>query len=140
MGGWQSINLKDITPERREQITLGDYVFELLPGSKFDERGAVQASASITDEGELRGRRAFFSYPDPTSVSQAGKPMTWSAQALKKLEQALGLDAEDGETPVDYLNRAAGTRFGASVILAKNPYPDGTPKHELGIFTVRPAV
>jgi hypothetical protein len=137
---WNEINLKDVKPERREEIALGDYVFELLPGTILDDRGAVKAAAAIADEGSFRGRRAFFSFPDPNGVSAAGKSMAWSAQALKKFEQALGIDADDGENPVDYLNRVAGTRFGAAIVMARQPYQDGSEKHELGLFTFKPAV
>lgn len=138
--GWSDINLKDVKPEQRDELPLGAFTFELMPGAKFDDYGGVSVSASIVDEGEARGRRAFFSYPDPSSVAQNGKVKKWSAGALKQLEQALGVDALDGESPTDYLNRAAGTRFGAEVKVSKRLREDGTPRHELSIFTTRPAV
>lgn len=137
---WTEINLKDVKPEVREEIPLGSYTFELMPGAKFDDYGAVSVSAAVVSEGDARGRRAFFSFPDPTSVSQAGKPKSWSAQALKKFEIALGTDAEDGESPTDYLNRVAGSRFGAEVKLSTRTRQDGSPRHEVNIFSFVPAV
>lgn len=140
MGGWQTVNLKDVKPEQRDEIPVGTYVFELMPGTKYDDYNGVSVSAAIVSEGDTRGRRAFFSFPDPTSTSQAGKPKTWSAQALKKFEIALGIEAEDGESPTEYLNRVAGTRFGAEIKLSTRTRQDGSPRHELNIFSFTAAV
>lgn len=138
--GWNEVNIKDL-PVGREQVALGEYTFQLLPGAELDEYGAIQVQAAIASDGDNKGRRVFFSYPDPTGVSKAGKSMKWSAQAFKQLEQALGVDATDAESPLEYLNRAAGSLF-AAVVGARTYIKDGEQKtkHELSVFTVKPAV
>jgi hypothetical protein len=86
--------------------------------NKFTQAEELNLSASIA-EGDFAGRRVFWTYPDPSSVSKNGKPFTWSAQAMKKLEISLGLDAFEGESLVDFFNRAANSnsnRFGAALI------------------------
>lgn len=139
---WTDVNLKDVVVEKPDfpEIPLGTYTFELLPGAKMDDYNGVSVSAAVVTEGESRGRRAFFSFPDPTSLSQAGKPKSWSIQALKKFEVALGVEANDGESPTEYLNRAAGTRFGAEIKLSTRTKQDGSPRHELNIFSFTAAV
>lgn len=131
---WQAIDLKNINPNL-EIIPAKQYVFELLAGAKYGERdpGRIEANAAIVNDGEFTGRRLFFSYPDPTTKE-------WSPKALKRLEQSLGVDAEEGEDPVAYLNRAAGSRFGAAVThTAPTPeYPNA--RANLNIFSVKPSV
>jgi hypothetical protein len=109
---WNDVKLADVSVEQFPEIPQGTYSFELLPGAstrvnKFGTEELV-VSAAI-NEGPEAGRRVFLQYPDPASVnSETGKKATWSAQALKKLEIALGTDQAEGETPVEFLNRVAG--------------------------------
>lgn len=101
------------------------------------------ASAAITD-GPNAGRRVFLQYPDPESVNtQTGKKATWSAQALKKLEIALGTDQENGETVVEYLNRVASnghSKFQMELAPAnKIRTGEKAPRIEPKLFSVGPA-
>lgn len=130
---WKNIDLANINPNL-ELIPAKQYTFELLVGAKYDDRdpGRISANAAIVNDGEFTGRRLFFSYPNPEIKE-------WSPKALKRLEQALGVDAQEGEDPVAYLNRAAGSRFGAAVThtVPNEEYPN--PRANLNIFSVKPA-
>lgn len=141
---WENVKLNEVKVDGPSPLPEGDFVFQLLPGASTRVRNDVEelvASAAIA-EGEYAGRRVFLQYPDPESVDKNGKKRTWSAQALKKLELALGIDANAGEDPAAYLNRAAqmGAVFGAT--LEKGNYvPAGQtePRVDLKLFSVRPA-
>jgi hypothetical protein len=105
------VKLADVELEKPAGLTAGKYVFQLLPGAevrnnKFTNNEELNVSAAVA-EGDSAGRRIFLTYPDPTSVSKNGKPMAWSAQALKKLEISLGVDSLPGENAAEYLNRVA---------------------------------
>jgi len=108
---WNDVKLADVSVETFPEIPTGSYTFTLLPGAitrvnKFGTEELV-ASAAIA-EGPEAGRRVFLQYPDPNSINETtGKKAVWSAQALKKLELALGTDQDPAETPVEYLNRIA---------------------------------
>src|SRR5882672_6516611 len=134
---WQEIDLKDVSTAV-ELLPAGTYNFELSPGAKYDERGSIRASATVNGSGEFTGKRVFFSFPDPTSISSKGKPNTWSAVALKRFEQALGIDINGGEDPVAYLNRVAGTHFQTSVSVtpATEQYPAGI---QVSLFNFKPS-
>jgi hypothetical protein len=148
--GWTNIKFGELeVNDGFPALPEGDFDFQLLPVAQYRTKEFdgktyqdVNASASFV-AGDLQGRRIFFSYPDPTSTNKDGKPKTWSAQMLKKLSIVMGIDIEDGEDPVAYLNRAATTgaaRFGGK--LQKGRYiPEGQtePRVELNLFSVRPA-
>lgn len=116
------VKLSDVELEKPAPIPVGQYVFQLNPGAqlrinKYNGIEELNLSASVAD-GDFAGRRVFWNYPDPTAVSKNGKPMTWSSQAMKKLEIALGADALPGENTVEYFNRVASNgaaRFGATL-------------------------
>lgn len=135
---WLTTDLTTVNPNA-EAIPEGTYTFS-LGGAKYDDRGynRIEANATIVTEGDFMGRKMFFSYPDPESINSKGKKNDWSAKALKRLEQSLGVDASAGEDPVEYLNRVAGTRFSAPVSMrpATDDYPA---RPELVIFKVGPA-
>ena len=139
---WESIKLADVQPEAFEAIPSGSYTFTLLPGAtlrinKFGTEELV-ASAAIA-EGPEAGRRVFLQYPDPASVnSETGKKATWSAQALKKLEIALGTDQAEAETPVDYLNRVASNGH-STFTMTIGPNPKNG-KIGPSLFSVAPAL
>jgi hypothetical protein len=136
---WHNIKLSEISTQP-EVIPAGKYVFELVPGAKLNEKGSLLASASITSDGDFKGRRVFFSYPDPESVSMSGKINSWSAVAFKRLVEAIGVDLTDGETPVDYLNRAAGNHFSAPVTVSPGSDEYPAPRVNMQLFQVSPAV
>jgi hypothetical protein len=150
--GFETVNLNEIELQKPAPLALGDYTFQLMPGAefrinKYNGIEELNLSAAVA-EGDNAGKRVFITYPDPTAVSKPkdgsqGKPLTWSAQAMKKLEIALGVDSLPGENPKDYFNRVANSssaRFGASVIPGRNIQKGETePRPEFGIFTVRPA-
>lgn len=111
--GFVDVKLSDVTLDKPAAVPAGKgYVFQLVPGAvyrinKYNDVEELNVSASIA-EGEYAGRRVFWNYPDPTAVAKnSGKIMSWSAQALKKLEIALGEDSLPGEDPAMYLNRVA---------------------------------
>ena len=135
---WTDFNLKDINPNV-EAIPPSKYTWELLAGTKYDEKNRIVVSAAIVNDGEFTGRRLSFSYPDPNSFSAAGKKNDWSGKMLKRLENALGIESGAGEDPVDYLNRVAGNRFAAPAKLGKTTDEYPTPRTELDIFNVGPA-
>jgi hypothetical protein len=144
---WETVTLADIKPEEFSQVPLGDYTFTLQPGAKIRVNNfgneEIVAMAAIA-EGDQKGRCVFLQYPDPEVVNtNTGKKQTWSAQALKKLEIALGTDALPGEKSVDYLNRVAGnghSRFKGTIAPA-NKIRNGEvePRNEFKLFSVAPA-
>lgn len=144
---WDTIKLADVKPESFPEIPAGEYTFTVLPGAttRTNNFGTEElvVSAAIA-EGEQVGRRVFLQYPDPESVnSQTGKKASWSAQALKKLEISLGIEQASGETPVEYLNRAASNghaRFKGTMAPANKIRANETePRIEFKLFSVAPA-
>ena len=145
--GFETVSMSDIKIEKPAPLPIGDYVFQLLPGSefrtnKYNGLEELNCSAAVAD-GDFAGRRVFWNYPDPTAVSKTGKPLTWSAQAMKKLEIALGTDSLPNENPKDYFNRvatAAHNRFSAKLAAGNYTAPGETePRVEFQIFSVGPA-
>lgn len=134
---WTNINLKEINPAQLDLVAPGSYVFNLNSGAKYNERGAILASATIESDGEFRGKRMLFSYPDPESTSDEGKIQTWSSVAFKRLEVALGQDVEEGEDPVVYLNRVAGSKFAGNVTVKEDK--TGTKRSNIQLLNVKPA-
>lgn len=146
--GWEAISLADTQLEKPSPVPAGKYVFTLQPGAqyrtnKYNNIEELNVRFDIS-EGDLSGRPMFVNYPDPTAVGKNGKPLAWSAQALKKLEIALGVDALPGEDPAAFLNRVAlqgNARITADVTPGntykdKNTGADKTEDPKFGIFTV----
>lgn len=151
---WSNVKLADVKIEDKfPPLPEGDFVFTLVPGASYRERSftsgdtnysvtELNVSAAIAD-GEHKGRRVFLTYPDPEFVSPKGKPSAWSAQAMKKLEIALGIDSLPGEDPADYFNRVAGMNATFGMELKKGTYtPQGAAEArvEPQLFSVHPAV
>jgi len=145
---WSNVKLSDVQVEERAELTEGKYRFQLMPGityrpNKFTNEQEINVSAAVTEHPTLNGKRAFFTYPDPEGKSKEGKPKTWSAQALKRLEIALGVDTMPGEDPVDYLNRAASQNAVFTGRMKNRNFINGngeaTTKLEFSIFDVEPA-
>lgn len=134
---WNNINLREINPNLLDLVAPGTYTFSLNSGAKYNERGAILASATIESDGEFRGKRMLFSYPDPESVSQDGKVQTWSSVAFKRLEVAVGQDVEEGEDPITYLNRIAGAKFAAGVTVKEDA--TGSKRSNIQLLNVKPA-
>lgn len=158
--GFVDVKLSDVELDKPSPVTKGEYTFQLAPGAAYriNQYTGVEelnVSASVASEGDFQGRRVFWSYPDPTAIGKkSGKPMSWSAQALKKFELALGEDSLPGEDPATYLNRVAlngNVRFGASMVdeTRKNeetgkyePYTregETEPRAVFSVFTVHAA-
>lgn len=144
---WGDVKLADVKTEAFSEIPAGTYTFTLLPGAqvrvnKFNTEELV-VSAAIS-EGDFAGRRIFLQYPDPTSVNETtGKTADWSAQALKKLEIALGVEQTETETPDAYLNRVANNGH-SSFTLQMGPSRkirtgESAPRIEPKMFSVAPA-
>ena len=115
----------------------GNFVFQLL-GGKIDDKGRVVVSTTFAD-GELVGKR--FSYSYPNFETPAGE--AWGKMEFRRLQIALGQDPLDGEDEADYLNRLAGSTFGARIYHDKSWIPDGEtepkPQAKLKFSSVRPA-
>lgn len=137
---WVNVDLSNVNPGF-ETIPPGEYTFAVV-GAKWgaSDPNRIEASATIVTEGDFTGRRIFFSYPDPEKYSSKGKKMDWSIQVFKRLETALGVEKEAGQSPVEYLNAVAGHRFNGTVKLGQVTEAYPTPKAELDIFNPRPAV
>ena|ERR1035437_3351229 len=147
--------LSDIELEKPKYpvVPAGRYTFKLQPGAKYqqskylkDKLGNSIEEVNIrfdVAEGELSGQPVFVTYPDPTATTANDKSLVWSGQALKKLSIAFGLDANQGETPVDYLNRIALTgnaRITAAMTPGNYTPPDATePRADFNIWSVGPA-
>ena len=133
---WSSINLREVNPAQLDLVAPGTYVFAINAGAKYNERGAVLASATIESDGDFKGKRMLFSYPDPESVSSEGKVQGWSSVAFKRLSIAVGQDIEEGEDPVAYLNRIAGSKFAAGVTVKET---DTGKRSNIQLLNVKPA-
>jgi hypothetical protein len=151
--GWANVTCGEVEAAQNagfEPLPEGTFIFQLVPGgAKYrtkDFNGVsltdINASAAIA-EGDLKGRRVFFAYPDPKGTNKEGKPKTWSKQVFKKLSVVLGEDLQEGEDPVEYLNRVASSGTGRfTAKLQKGTYiPTGAtePRVELNLFSVAPA-
>lgn len=150
--GFNEVILADIELEAGPSpIPVGSYVFQLDPGAKYQvnqNSGEESLNLGFTvAEGDLAGRKTWVNYPDPTAITangkNAGKPKTWSKQAMKKLQVALGHDPLPGETPADYFNRIAvggNARITAQMAPGKFIKEGATePRVEFNIFSVGPA-
>ena len=152
LGGWAGVKFGeiDVPADGFADIPDGEYTFQLLPAAKYRQQDfdgktfvSTNATAAIA-EGDLSGRRVFFEFPDPSATNKDGKPKTWSSQMLKKLSIVMGIDIEDGEAPVAYLNRAAGSgnaRFVAKLGTRTWVKQDGSEnkRQELNLFSFKPA-
>lgn len=129
---WEEIDLTSVSTDNDLLPEDTDYVWELLPGAKFGkfDAGRVEAAGKVAS-GEFAGRVKYFSYPDP-------KKQSWSAGVFVRLTKALKIDIEDGEGPVDYLNRVAGNHFIAPVKHRLITYEGAdTTKDEIKITNVK---
>jgi len=134
---WNNINLKEVNPAQLDLVAPGTYVFTLNNGAKYNERGAILASATIESDGDFKGKRVLFSYPDPESTSAEGKIQTWSSVALKRLEVATGQECVEGEDKVEFLNRIAGSKFSAGIAVKEDH--TGTKRSNIQLLNVKPA-
>ena len=127
---WSTINLKEINASDLNLVPDGTYTFLLNPGAAYNERGGINASATIESEGDVRGKKVLFSYPDPAEYA-------WSAPALKRLALATGNDVEEGEDPVAFLNRIAGSHFSTKIVNKDDK--TGVKRSNLQTMSVKPA-
>lgn len=129
---WSEIDLTSISTDTDLLPETTDFVWELLPGAKFSkyDPARVEAAAKVAS-GEFAGRVKYFSYPDPAKQS-------WSAGVFIRMTRALGVEIEEGESPVDYLNRVAGNQFIAPVKHRTIEYEGATSqKDEIKITNVK---
>ena len=132
-------------------IPVGTYIFQLMPGTKLQVsqktgEESLNLGFSIA-EGEYAGRKEWVNFPDPASITvhgkNAGKPKTWSAQALKKLQVSIGVDPYPGEDSVTYFNRVAtsGNARVTGKIQPANYIKDGAtePENQLSLFSFGPS-
>jgi len=130
MSTWQNINLKEINASDLNLVADGVYSFQLNPGAQYNNYGGIFLSATIQSDGEFKGKRMSFSYPDPAEYN-------WAAPALKRLFVVTGNDVEEGEDPVAALNRIAGATFSAKVVNKDDK--TGTKRSNLQTMSVKPA-
>lgn len=107
--GWGDIDLSTV-PADNELLPAEVFNFVVTGGkpNKFNSN-KVDVSAKVAD-GQYKGTSAFFSYPDPAEQE-------WSVGVFKRLVNSIGIKIEEGESPVDYLNRVAkaGGKFTAPI-------------------------
>lgn len=129
---WGEIDLST-TPSDNEILPEAVFNFVVTGGrvNKFDPE-KVDVFAKVFD-GDLKGRPTVFSYPDPAK-------MDWSAGVFVRLAKSMGIAINKGETPVEYIGRAAAAagKFTAPVNHRTVTY-DGldTVKSEVAIFKVK---
>lgn len=135
MSGWQDVNLKDVTTSF-DPLPAGEYIFNLLPGAHFTEKGELQGMLAVA-EGDHTGRTAFIRYPNPAEFD-------WVLKALKVLEIALGVDQVPGEDMAVYLNRAVnegGGKLRGKIAQREylNKAGEKVIANDVKLFTFRPA-
>jgi hypothetical protein len=132
--GWNEVDLSQVNPNI-EPIAEGMYNFALM-SARYDAKDPSQIScrAAITD-GDFSGRQMFFDFPDPDRFQ-------WSPKTLRRFESALGVDCEDGEDKVAWLNRCINSHFRAKVKHSSYT-PEGSDrpvvKEKLMTFSFEPA-
>jgi hypothetical protein len=148
---WENVVLADVKIEKPSPVPAGSYTFTLQPGASYRSNpynGVTELNVRFdVTGGDHSGRPVFVSYPDPTALNKEGKPMSWSAQALKKLEIAIGQDSLPGEDTAAYLNRVAlngNARITASLLPGKTYIDKKTGAERVedpkfSIFDVNPA-
>lgn len=127
---WQNINLKEINASDLNLVADGVYVFQLNPGAQYNPNGSIFLSATIQSDGEFKGKRVPFSYPNPEEYN-------WSAPALKRLAVVTGHDVEENEDPVSFLNRISGSLFTGKIVNKEDK--TGTKRSNLQTMSVKPA-
>lgn len=98
-------------------LPAGEQVFTLV-GAKGDDAGRTIVSTSITG-GEYNGKPFTYSYPNFFSQE-------WAQTEFKRLILALRDEPLEGESEVAFLNRVAGTKFGATIFHNTYKADDGT--------------
>lgn len=154
---WSNIKLADVQVETTKfpPLPAGDFTFTIVPGTATNRNKTYNVNGTTTEieelsvrvaiaDGDRRGAQVFLSYPDPEATNPySGKSFAWSAQALKKLEIAIGIDSLPGEDPADYLNRVANQNATFGMTLQPGKYvPTGATEAlvEPSLFSVHPAV
>lgn len=127
---WQNLNLKEINASDLNLVADGTYNFQLNAGAKYNEFGGIFASATIVSDGEFKGKRVSFSYPNPDEYN-------WSAPALKRLVIATGNEVEENEDPVEVLNRISGSLFATKIVNKDDK--TGVKRSNLQTMSVKPA-
>ena len=127
---WTNIDLTKINPSDLNLVADGVYSFELNPGAKFNEYGGIYASATIVSDGEFKGKRVSFSYPNPDEYN-------WSAPALVRLVHATGNEVQEGEDGPTVLNRIAGSHFSTKIVNKDDK--TGVKRSNLQTMSVKPS-
>lgn len=107
---WTEVNFAEVNPGV-DLIAEGDYTLRVLGGerNKYDQE-AIDVKAAVVNEGPYCGQKVFFKFPNPAVAGKgvpASDPRNWVNKAFKRFEQAIGINIEPGEHPVEYLNRIA---------------------------------
>jgi hypothetical protein len=97
---WGEIDLST-TPSDNEILPEASALNFVVTGAKENKFDAekVDVFAAVYD-GEFKGRKTIFSYPDPAKQD-------WSAGVFVRLAKSMGIAINKGEKPVDYIKRAA---------------------------------
>lgn len=139
MSGWDNVDLRDVTPVTGfEVMEAGEYDFQILPGAKLDNRNAISIQLSVDTDGPNKGRRVFISYPDPSNENTK-----WSTGALKRLEQVVGIEQEEGEKPLAWAQRLGESfaKFKAPMTVRtyKNNAQEDVQTNDVKLFKVKPS-
>lgn len=132
------LDLSGVNPNYEPVAASEGYGFRILGAKVENERLTV--NVQIASEGDYKGRKLRFNYPDPDS--DAGRKLS-VPKLLKRLEQAIGVDQLPGEPMDVFFNRAAGQ--GATFMTAvtiREYEKDGVqvPTENVNIFAPKPWV
>lgn len=134
---WQTVDLNTVQPTF-SNLPPGDYTLEVRSARYREFNGFTDISvqvAVVTPE-EFAGRTLFLDYPDPD------KPKCqWAPGALKRLFEALGIEAAEGADKVESINGAKGLHFQAPVEIDKYTNANGeeVSRNKVMSFKARPA-
>lgn len=106
---WTEVDWSNVAADNTVLPENVDLTFELLPGARYGkfDPSRIEASAKVAN-GEFKDRISYFSYPDP--IQQPWVQGVFIRMVNVAEENGFERIAE-GEDPVDFLNRIAGTHF-----------------------------
>lgn len=117
----EPVKWSDVNPGI-EQVALGTYDFRVIKATptKWDPL-ETNVQCRITSEGVYNGESMFLKIPNAVKASKgvpANDPKNWVNKTIKRIAISLGHELSDGETVIEYFNRAAaeGAKFQAEVV------------------------
>jgi hypothetical protein len=134
---WETYNLKDASPLPPQLHESPGTLFQFLGASVDPKSGRLLLRASVAENSEQQGLRTTISLPDPVIAP-------WVERVIAQFREAIGADVQEGESPVDALNRQVNTQFVAPV-KPRKIYTDadgnerGKDETEINIYRFRAA-